>query len=65
MERDAPEGEGVDAILILTRKPDDWLMLRLGDQIVWLKVCGVEGPRVKIGIQADKSVLVLRGELVE
>jgi carbon storage regulator len=49
-------------MLVLTRRADEGL--HIGDEIV-VTVLGVEGDRVKLGIQAPRHVLVLRHELVE
>lgn len=49
-------------MLVLTRRIDE--ALHIGDEIS-VTVLGVEGDRVKLGIQAPRHVLVLRRELVE
>jgi len=49
-------------MLILSRRPEQ--ALRLGDEIT-VTVLGVEGDRVKLGIQAPRNVLVLRQELFQ
>jgi carbon storage regulator len=48
-------------MLILTRKTDQGIVFA-GDVIV--RILSVEGERVKIGIDAPRSVQVLREELV-
>jgi len=47
-------------VLVLTRKPEQ--SLRLGDNIT-VTVLAIEGDRVKLGIEAPRTVSVLRQEL--
>ena len=47
-------------MLVLSRKASE--RIRLGESIV-ITVVGISGDKVKIGIQAPNSVLVLREEL--
>jgi len=49
-------------MLILTRKLDETLMIRHDVQV---KVLGVSGNQVKIGIDAPREVRILRDELLE
>ena len=49
-------------MLVLTRKPEQ--SLHLGDNIL-VTVLGIEGDRVKLGIEAPRTVSVLRHELFE
>lgn len=49
-------------MLVLSRKAEQSLLV--GDDIV-ITVLGVEGDRVKLGIQAPRSVSVLRKEVYE
>ena len=49
-------------MLVLSRRPEQ--SFRLGDQIT-VTVLGVDGDRVKLGIQAPRDVLVLRQELFQ
>jgi carbon storage regulator len=54
-------------MLVLTRRPEDGLVLTLpgtGEQ-VQITVLGVEGDKVKLGITAPQSVTILRRELCE
>lgn len=48
------------AMLVLTRKPDEQILI--GDQIK-LTVVRVRGNQVKIGIEAPREIRVIRGEL--
>jgi carbon storage regulator len=47
-------------MLVLSRRPEQSFLL--GDEIT-VTVLGVEGDRVKLGIQAPRDVVVLRQEL--
>jgi carbon storage regulator len=47
-------------VLVLTRKPEQ--SLRLGENIT-VTVLAIEGDRVKLGIEAPRTVSVLRQEL--
>ncbi len=47
-------------MLVLTRKVDE--SITIGDSIV-LTVLGIEGERVKIGINAPRDMLILRQEV--
>jgi carbon storage regulator len=49
-------------MLVLTRKVDE--CINIGDDIV-IKVIGVEGMQVKLGIDAPQNVRVLRQEVYE
>lgn len=49
-------------MLVLTRKPEQ--SLRLGDNIT-LTVLAIEGDRVKLGIEAPRTISVLREEVFE
>ena len=49
-------------MLILTRKVDQGIVI--GDGIV-IKVIGIEGNKVKLGVDAPKNITILREEIVE
>jgi carbon storage regulator CsrA len=49
-------------MLILTRKPGETVMI--GDEIT-VTVLGVKGNQVRIGVNAPKSVVVHREEVLE
>jgi len=49
-------------MLVLSRKLDE--DIRIGDQII-VRVLAVKDGQVKLGIEAPRSVQVLRGELVD
>ncbi len=48
-------------MLILTRKTEQAILI---DGNIVIRVLGIEGERVKLGIEAPKSIAVLREELV-
>jgi len=47
-------------VLVLSRKPEQ--SLHLGDEIT-ITILAIEGDRVKLGIQAPRSVSILRHEV--
>ncbi|MAT72511.1 MAG: carbon storage regulator [Planctomycetaceae bacterium] len=47
-------------MLVLSRRPTE--SIRIGSNVV-VNVIAVRGERVRLGIQAPKSIVVLRGEL--
>lgn len=49
-------------MLVLTRRTEESVII--GDQIV-ITVLGVEGEKVKLGIEAPREVTILRRELLE
>ncbi|MCX2727965.1 carbon storage regulator CsrA [Thermomicrobium sp. 4228-Ro] len=49
-------------MLVLTRRPGEALLI---GQDIRLVVLGVEGERVKLGIEAPREVTVVRSELLE
>ncbi|WP_040287096.1 carbon storage regulator CsrA [Sporosarcina koreensis] len=49
-------------MLVLSRKPNE--SIKIGDNIE-LKIIEIKGDTVRIGIEAPKSVEILRGELVQ
>ena len=49
-------------MLILTRKTDQGIVL---DQDIVVRVLSIDGERVKLGITAPESILVLREELCD
>ena len=49
-------------MLVLSRKPEQ--SLHLGDDIV-VTILGIDGDRVKLGINAPRAVAVLRHEVFE
>lgn len=49
-------------MLVLGRRLDETILI--GDSIV-IKVVGIEGSQVKLGISAPREVMVMRTELLE
>ena len=47
-------------MLILTRKPDESIMI---DDDIKIQILNIKGNQIRIGIQAPKSVLVYRDEV--
>jgi len=47
-------------MLVLTRKKDESIMISNGVEVV---VLGIDGDRVRIGIEAPKDVTILRKEV--
>ncbi len=50
-------------MLVLSRKKDEQLVIRLGEETVLVRVLDVNGSRERIGITAPKSVAILRDEV--
>lgn len=50
-------------MLVLTRKENERLILSIDGKTVSLTVCGVEGRKVRIGVQAPPEIAILRSEL--
>ncbi len=49
-------------MLVLSRKPNE--LIQIGDNIE-IRIIEVKGDTVRIGIEAPKSVDILRGEIVQ
>jgi carbon storage regulator len=49
-------------MLVLTRQPDQVIVIDTGIAIITVKVCRVRGDRVRIGIDAPDDVIVRREE---
>jgi carbon storage regulator len=47
-------------MLVLTRRPGEWIAI--GDDVI-VRVLGVKGDQVQIGIEAPREVAVHRGEI--
>lgn len=50
--------------MILTRKIDQAIEIKMGDEVVTVTILGVQRDRVKVGIAAPMTVTILRTELV-
>ena len=50
-------------MLVLSRKKDEQLIVRLGNQTVVIRILSVARDRVRVGIIADNSVAVHREEV--
>ena len=62
MRADAVHGKKEFAMLVLSRKMDEQIVI--GDEIR-ITVLRVKGDRVKLGIQAGNNVKIMRGELLD
>jgi carbon storage regulator len=51
------------AMLVLSRKKDEQLIVKLGDQTVVIRILSVMRERVRIGITAPREVAVHREEV--
>jgi carbon storage regulator CsrA len=51
------------AMLVLSRKKDEQLVIRLGEQTVLVRILAVTRDRVRIGVVADRAVEVHREEV--
>ncbi len=49
-------------MLVLTRKVDEGILI--GDNIK-IRVIAIEGNKIKIGIEADKNISIVREEILE
>jgi carbon storage regulator len=47
-------------MLVLSRKHQDTIII---DQRIRIKVLGIRGDRIRLGIEAPEDVVILRGEL--
>jgi carbon storage regulator len=49
-------------MLVLTRRPDEWIAI--GENVT-VRVLGVKGDQVQLGIEAPREIAVHRGEIRE
>jgi carbon storage regulator CsrA len=52
-------------MLVLTRRVGERFVIFLGEQVVEVEILGQKNGSCKVGIKADRSVTVLRSELLE
>lgn len=52
-------------MLVLSRKKDEEIILKIGEETIQISIVKIESHRARIGIEASKNVLILRGELVQ
>jgi carbon storage regulator CsrA len=52
-------------MLVLTRRVGERFVIFLGEQIVEVEILGQKSGACRVGITADRSVTVLRSELLE
>lgn len=51
-------------MLVLSRKKDESIEIDIGGRLVRITIVRIEDKKVRVGIDADKEVTVLRSELV-
>lgn len=51
-------------MLVLSRKKDEKIVLRMGAEDVELTVVRIDANKVRLGIQAGEKVTILRSELI-
>lgn len=52
-------------MLVLSRKKDEKILLKTGDEEIELTVVRIDANKVRLGINASKEVTILRSELVD
>lgn len=51
-------------MLLLSRKEGQAIVIQATDGPIEIKVTAIDGGRVKLGIEADKSIQIQRGEVM-
>jgi carbon storage regulator CsrA len=50
--------------LVLSRKAQEKITITMADgRTIVVTVCGINGERVRIGVEADKNIRIVRSEL--
>ena len=52
------------SVLVLSRRPDETVIVEINGTQVLFKVCGIKGQQAKVAVVAERSVQILRGELI-
>ena len=52
-------------MLVLSRKTNQTIVIQTEKGPIQIVVRAVEGGRVKLGIEADKSIQIMRGEVMD
>jgi carbon storage regulator len=52
-------------VLVLSRKRDEKILLKVNEQDIELTVVRIDNNKVRLGIQAEKNVTILRSELLD
>jgi carbon storage regulator CsrA len=52
-------------MLVLTRKLNEGIKIRVGNDEIEIKVVEIRAGRVRLGVQAAKEICIRRGELTE
>lgn len=55
---------GGDAMLVLSRKAHERILIRIADMDVWVSVEKVAGDKVRLGVDAPPDIEILREEIV-
>jgi carbon storage regulator len=50
-------------MLVLSRKKDEKIVIKLGEQTIEVRVLKIEGQKVRLGVDAPESVAVHREEV--
>jgi carbon storage regulator len=52
-------------MLVLSRHLNEKILITAGDQVIVITLVDVRGEKVRLGIDAERSVTVMRAELLE
>ena len=52
-------------MLVLSRKRDEKILMKVNEQDIELTVVRIDNNKVRLGIQAEKNVTILRSELID
>ena len=52
-------------MLVLSRKRDEKILLKVNEQDIELTVVRIDNNKVRLGINAEKNVTILRSELLD
>ncbi len=52
-------------MLILTRRIGEALLIKAGDKEIKVAILGAKGRQIRVGVEADRDVNVIREELLE
>jgi sRNA-binding carbon storage regulator CsrA len=52
-------------LLVLSRKKDEEIILKVGEETIRISLVKIESHRARIGIDASQNVVILRGELLD
>ncbi len=52
-------------MLVLSRKQDEKIITKIGDEVIEYTILRIDNNKVRIGIKASSNVTILRSELIE